>query len=49
MNKTQTDIDVLHSELSRRLLAAADVIGVTTTGLAKNASVLRSINTKVNI
>jgi hypothetical protein len=49
VNKTQTDIDVLHSELSRRLLAAADVIGVTTTGLAKNASVLRSINTKVII
>jgi hypothetical protein len=49
IDESQAIIDLVHGEVSRRLLETVDVIGVTTTGLAKNASVLRSINAKVVI
>lgn len=42
-------IDKVHDELDRRLLETADVIGVTTTGLAKRISVLQHVNAKVVI
>jgi AAA domain/Zinc finger C-x8-C-x5-C-x3-H type (and similar) len=45
----QKTIDLIHGEVDRRLLETADVIGVTTTGLAKNILVLRSTNAKVAI
>ncbi len=44
---SQTTISLVHEEIDSRILGTADVIGLTTTGLAKNASVLRSINAKV--
>jgi len=44
---SQTTINLIHGEVSRRVLETADVIGVTTTGLAKNASVLRDVEAKV--
>lgn len=49
IDDAQKTIDLVHGEVSRRLLESADVIGVTTTGLAKNILVLRSINAKVAI
>ncbi|EEQ35140.1 Ab1-133 [Microsporum canis CBS 113480] len=39
----------IHDEVDRRVLETADVIGVTTTGLAKRISVLRHIRSKVVI
>ena len=39
----------VHDEVDRRVLETADVIGVTTSGLAKRISVLRHINAKVVI
>jgi AAA domain len=48
-NTAKRQIDLVHGEVSRRLLETADIIGVTTTGLAKNTLVLRSINAKVAI
>jgi phage-related protein len=44
--KLQTDI---HDEVNRRVLQTADVIGVTTTGLAKKISTLRHVMCKVVI
>lgn len=44
---SKTTIRFVHEEVDRRVLGTTDVIGLTTTGLAKNASVLRSINAKV--
>lgn len=44
---SKTTIRLVHEEVDRRILDTTDVIGLTTTGLAKNASVLRSINAKV--
>jgi hypothetical protein len=40
-------IDHVHREVSRRLLTRASVIGITTTGLAKNISMLRRLGCKV--
>lgn len=37
----------VHDEVSRRALLAADVIGITTTGLAKDISTLRRLRSKV--
>lgn len=45
----RAEIDKVHDELDRRLLETADVIGVTTTGLAKRISVLQHVNAKVVI
>ncbi|KAI9836984.1 MAG: hypothetical protein M1819_000633 [Sarea resinae] len=39
----------VHDEIDRRVLETADVIGVTTSGLAKRISVLRHLNAKVVI
>lgn len=39
----------IHDEVDRRVLETADVIGVTTSGLAKRISVLRHIHAKVVI
>jgi hypothetical protein len=44
--KLQTDI---HDDVNRRVLQTADVIGVTTTGLAKKISTLRHVMCKVVI
>jgi AAA domain len=42
-------ISDLHDEVDRRVLQTADVIGVTTTGLAKRVSTLKRIRVKVVI
>ncbi|KAH8600108.1 hypothetical protein B0O99DRAFT_503550 [Bisporella sp. PMI_857] len=42
-------LDKIHDEVDRRVLQTADVIGVTTTGLAKRISVLRHVKCKVII
>ncbi|KAF2672899.1 hypothetical protein BT63DRAFT_139280 [Microthyrium microscopicum] len=47
IENSQTTISLVHEDVNRRILGAADVIGLTTTSLAKNASVLRSVNAKV--
>jgi hypothetical protein len=47
INESRATISLVHGEVDRRVLSTADVIGLTTTGLAKNASVLRSIGAKV--
>ncbi|KAK4466113.1 hypothetical protein QBC42DRAFT_293724 [Cladorrhinum samala] len=40
-------ISDVHADLDRRALAKADVIGVTTTGLARNINTLRHLRSKV--
>lgn len=47
--KTQRQLNNIHEELNRRLLEGADVIGVTTSGLAKRISVLQQVRCKVII
>lgn len=42
-------ISKIHDEVDRRVLQCADVIGVTTTGLAKRISVLRRVNCRIVI
>ena len=42
-------LNKVHDEADRRVLAGADVIGVTTTGLAKRISVLQHVSSKVII
>jgi len=45
--RLRQQIQDVHDEVDRRVLATADVIGVTTSGLAKRISVLRHINAQV--
>ncbi|KAK6860594.1 hypothetical protein PG995_004230 [Apiospora arundinis] len=40
-------INTVHSEVNRRTLADADVIGITTTGMARDVSLLRGLRSKV--
>lgn len=40
-------LDSVHGELNRRALLAADVIGITTTGLARDVVTLRKLRAKV--
>ncbi|KLU92338.1 hypothetical protein MAPG_11284 [Magnaporthiopsis poae ATCC 64411] len=42
-------IDAVHNETNRRVLLSADVIGITTTGLAKDVATLRHLRAKVVI
>ena len=42
-------IDAVHKEVNRRALLTADVIGITTTGLAKDIATLRRLKAKVVI
>ncbi|KAL8310438.1 hypothetical protein RB597_010324 [Gaeumannomyces tritici] len=42
-------IDAVHNEVNRRVLLNADVIGITTTGLAKDVATLRRLRAKVVI
>ncbi|KAJ4399128.1 hypothetical protein N0V91_009660 [Didymella pomorum] len=44
-----TTLNKVHDEADRRVLSGADVIGVTTSGLAKRISVLRHVSSKVII
>lgn len=44
---TKRDFDNIRSEVDLRCLSQADVIGVTTTGLARNLNMLRRLNSKV--
>lgn len=48
-NRLRQVIAGVHDEVDRRVLETADVIGVTTSGLAKRISVLRHIDAKVVI
>jgi superfamily I DNA and/or RNA helicase len=48
-NELRQLITDVHDEVDRRVLETADVIGVTTSGLAKRISVLRHIDAKVVI
>jgi hypothetical protein len=45
--KCHTTLNNIHDEADRRVLGNADVIGVTTSGLAKRISVLQHVNSKV--
>ncbi|KAJ5058920.1 NFX1-type zinc finger-containing protein 1 [Bipolaris maydis] len=47
--KTQQKLTNVHEELDRRVLEQAQVIGVTTTGLAKRIAVLQQVKCKVLI
>ncbi|KAI4673398.1 uncharacterized protein J4E84_011123 [Alternaria hordeiaustralica] len=47
--KTQHQLKNVHEECNRRVLEGADVIGVTTSGLAKRISVLQQVKCKVII
>ncbi|KAK8016928.1 hypothetical protein PG993_015117 [Apiospora rasikravindrae] len=42
-------INAVHNEVNRRTLADADVIGITTTGMARDVSLLRGLRSKVVI
>ncbi|KAF2088004.1 P-loop containing nucleoside triphosphate hydrolase protein [Saccharata proteae CBS 121410] len=48
-NETSSEIGKIHDEGDRRVLQTADVIGVTTTGLAKRIEVLQKVHSKVVI
>ncbi|UPX11033.1 uncharacterized protein EKO05_0001659 [Ascochyta rabiei] len=48
-NDCYTTLSKVHDEADRRVLAGADVIGVTTSGLAKRISVLQHVSSKVII
>ena len=47
--RIKADITAVHSEVDRRALAQAHMIGLTTTALAKNITLLRRIRPKVVI
>jgi len=47
IENSRTTISLVHEEVNRRILGTTNVIGLTTTGLAKNALVLRGVNAKV--
>lgn len=52
VRKTETlrqELTNVHDEVDRRVLASAEVIGVTTTGLAKRINALQHVNAKVII
>ena len=46
---TAAKLNALRSEYDKRILETADVIGLTTTGLARNASLLQFVNSKTLI
>lgn len=46
-NKIKRDFDRVRNELDLRVLNEADVIGITTTGLARNLDLLRKLPSKV--
>lgn len=48
-SSTQRDVSNIHDEVDRRVLQEADVIGITTTGLAKRISTLQRLRCKVVI
>lgn len=48
-NEINRRITGVYDEIDRRVLETADVIGITTSGLAKRISVLRHVNAKVVI
>lgn len=45
----QERLEDIHDEVDRRVLQTADVIGITTTGLAKRISVLQRVRCKVTV
>ncbi|KAI0441323.1 hypothetical protein F4803DRAFT_576691 [Xylaria telfairii] len=45
--ETRSEIETVHREISLRVLSQCKIIGVTTTGLAKNLELLRKVNSKV--
>jgi superfamily I DNA and/or RNA helicase len=47
IKNSQTTIGLVHRDVDRRILGTTNIIGLTTTSLAKNALVLRSVNAKV--
>ncbi|KAH9881756.1 hypothetical protein J1614_000927 [Plenodomus biglobosus] len=49
VENVQHDLTNVHEEVNRRVLQDADVIGLTTSGLAKNISTLKHIRAKVMI
>ena len=49
IKNSQTTIGLVHEDLNRRILGTTNVIRLTTTSLAKNALVLRSVNAKAVI
>ncbi|KAL2754249.1 hypothetical protein ACRALDRAFT_1049711 [Sodiomyces alcalophilus JCM 7366] len=46
-NELRRAINKVHDDISRRTLLQADVVGVTTTGLARNMAMLRHVRPKV--
>ncbi|ORY07796.1 NFX1-type zinc finger-containing protein 1 [Clohesyomyces aquaticus] len=46
-DSTQKQLVDIHDEVDRRVLQAADVVGITTTGLAKRISTLQRVRCKV--
>lgn len=49
VNNHRQTIDNLHDDLNHRTLLQADVVGLTTTGLARNITTLRRVHPKVII
>ncbi|KAK6850516.1 hypothetical protein PG987_000150 [Apiospora arundinis] len=43
----RSTIHTVHNEVNRRTLAGADVIGITTTGMARDVSLLRGLRSKI--
>ncbi|PPJ52383.1 hypothetical protein CBER1_10920 [Cercospora berteroae] len=47
--QSQRQLSNVHEEVNRRVLQSSDVIGITTSGLAKNSSTIRRVRSKVVI
>ncbi|KAI0451030.1 hypothetical protein F5B21DRAFT_528337 [Xylaria acuta] len=45
--KAKSDFETVHHEIDLRVLSQCKIVGVTTTGLAKNLELLRKLNSKV--
>ncbi|KAK5105870.1 hypothetical protein LTR62_001957 [Meristemomyces frigidus] len=48
-NQSKEELDVIRVELQLRVLRCANIIGITTSGLARNLDLLRAVNPKVLI
>lgn len=48
-SELRQDINNVHDDINRRTLVRADVVGITTTGLARNIATLRHVRPKVVI
>lgn len=47
LEEPRENVNLVHNEVNRRVLLTADVVGITTTGLARDIKTLRNLRSKV--